>query len=279
MRLEQKWQALARETNGIVHTREAYLEVTKGLFEIEHGKILKHLEQYRLQLPSHYSDKLVCLMDIENCGLPYSSPINTVSIGSINGEFKVKTFFALDYSGEREILKRAWKIMRRADKVFSYNGKAFDMPRLLSRIKTHGLLVNGQSPIEKSLGGRHCDLYPIFKEMTREKGITLLDRKLQTLEQVLFNTFRGNEIHGADIPKAYHDFVYTSNEESISRMATIVNHNTLDVASLGACLEFLRQQGKEVLKDPINEGGITLLDRKLKTLEQVLFPILYTPDK
>lgn len=247
MRLEDKWKELARQTNGIVHSAEAYLEVKKGLFEIEHGKVLRHVEKYRLQLPPNYADKKVCLMDIESCGLPYSSPINTISIGSINGEFVVTTFFALDYSGEKEILRKAWRAMKKADKVFSYNGTAFDMPRIIKRIQAHGLFRRGQVPPEKTLGGKHHDLFPTFKEILAEQGKVLPDRKLQTLEQVLFHTFRENEIHGKDIPQAYHDFVYGSHPDYIKKMAGIVSHNTLDVASLGACLEYLRREGRDAL--------------------------------
>ena len=251
MKLEEKWGKLAKRMGGriVSYYGDSYLEVTRGLIETDHGDIPEFIRRYHLHLPESFSHKKIYFLDMENCGFNYSSPINTITIGGINGDIISKTFFALDYHGERPILRKCLNTLKTADIVFTYNGSAFDTERLSRRMETYGMFSeNGPSSLKDILGNRHCDLYPIFEEFARRNDKALLDKKLQTLEKVLFGTHREHEIEGRDIPIIYENFIFGPNGEGneseiIEQMGRVIDHNIRDVFSLGAALEYLRREG------------------------------------
>lgn len=255
--VENKWRELAKKTHGrIINDRRGYhyLEVVKGLIEIDHGKIPQMIRTYYLSLPKSLEDRKIYLIDIESCGLFSDSQINTITLGSINGDFETETLFAFDYYGEETIMRRCFNLLRRADLVFTYNGTAFDFDRISKRLEMYALFRKGEMPdLKKMLGDRHCDLYPLVGDFLKKKGTELPDNKLQTLEKILFGVHREDEVRGADIPTIYREFVYGRKEDEfeadvITPMAKVINHNVLDVATLAATLEYLRVSGLDIDK-------------------------------
>lgn len=87
-----------------------------------------------------------------------------------------------------------------------------------------------------------------MKEQAEREGVNIPGHTLQTFERTYFHTHRENEIHGQQIPLIYHNFVEGSPDpeerlRQAEEMAQIVEHNKLDVASMGAVLGFLQQRG------------------------------------
>lgn len=233
----------------------SYLEIRTPLSALEHGNIPEHIKRYRLTVPRELHHKRIYFIDIENCGLSSNYPIHTISLGTLNGSFVVKTFFAPDYFGEKPILQRTLNCLRGAYKVFTYNGDAFDLDRLSKRMQIYRLFrkEDKTTDLKVMLAGKHVDLYPIMAQQANKQDITLPDHTLQTLEKVLFHTHREDEVRGRDIPAVYEAFVLDSNdfaerESQVEAMARVIQHNQLDVASMGALLPFLKQQGIDFLR-------------------------------
>jgi len=258
LRLGDKWRSLAKTVGGRVVKQqygehEPYLFVKRGLIELTHGDVPKHINNYHLQLPKELCNRHLALVDIENCGFPLSSPIHTISMGMINGEFLIRTYFAMDYSQEKAILRETLSLLKKADLVFTYNGDSFDIARLSKRMAAYGMFEqNGHHDLKGILAGKHIDLYPLVNSYAQRKGKPLLDRKLQTLETVLYETHREDEVQGKDIPGVYERFVEGSRDDfemgrRIEQMAKVINHNVLDVASMGAVLEDLRRNAQDIV--------------------------------
>ena len=100
----------------------------------------------------------------------------------------------------------------------SFNGKSFDVPYLRARAAACGI------PYTVALA--HFDLLHTARRLWRG---TLPNCRLQTLERHLCARTRSNDIPGADIPDAYHDYVRTGNA---AQMVQIIEHNRLDLVTL-----------------------------------------------
>jgi uncharacterized protein YprB with RNaseH-like and TPR domain len=130
----------------------------------------------------------------------------------------LRQLLARDYSEEPAVLVEARRLMAQAELVVSYNGNTFDVPYLQNRLRYHRL-----GKFEPSA---HLDLLPVAR---RKLGRSLGNCKLQTLEQHLCRRERCNDIPGAQIPQAYHDFVA---DGEAGRLRQIIEHNSFDVITL-----------------------------------------------
>jgi len=138
----------------------------------------------------------IVFFDTETTGLN-NEPLFLVGMLCQDGrEPYIRQLLARDYSEEPAVLAEARRLMAQAELVVSYNGNTFDMPYIQSRLRYHRL--------GKFDPPSHIDLLPVAR---RKLGRSLGNCKLQTLERHLCRRERCNDIPGAQIPQAYHDFV------------------------------------------------------------------------
>jgi uncharacterized protein YprB with RNaseH-like and TPR domain len=161
-------------------------------------------------------------MDLETCGLG-GTPLFLVGLmWHAEGGLHVEQLFARDYSEEAAVLRLFWQKMAEHPLLVTFNGKTFDWPRVCER-STLGRVRAGVQPI-------HCDL---LHEARRRWRSLLPNCRLQTLELMLCKRGRRDDIPGAQIPAAYHDFVKGGNARLIRK---ILYHNALDLITMAELL-------------------------------------------
>lgn len=130
----------------------------------------------------------------------------------------IRQLLARDYSEEPAVLAESRRLLEQAEIIVSYNGITFDVPYLRNRLRYHRL---GKLELPQ-----HLDLLPVAR---RKLGRSLGNCRLQTLERHLCGRERCNDIGGAQIPQAYHDFVADGDAGQLRR---IIEHNSFDVITL-----------------------------------------------
>ena len=164
----------------------------------------------------------IVFLDLETTGLA-STPL--FLIGTMvweGGSLVLRQYFARDYAEERAVISLF--LAAAADKrlLVSFNGKSFDLPYIRMRAAANAV------PFAVSLG--HLDMVHACRRAWRR---TLPDCKLQTLESYVCGRARHSDIHGSEIPDAYHAFVRTGNAAQIVQ---ILEHNMMDLATLAELL-------------------------------------------
>ncbi len=203
--------------------------------------------------------KSMLFFDIESLGFPYDSPICMISYSYFNGDLNTRVLFARDYSEEPAILdaflSKTEEISDKPYVVVSYNGQAFDIPRMRNRVKQNGMAASASS-LEK-LTHNHIDLIKVVRKNKAKLGLT--DCSLQTVERILFDHIRSGDISGASIPDVYHQYVYGREKDNLhpgtgyiatygkkvdetvalQRIAEVIKHNQIDTLSLVALTTYL----------------------------------------
>ena len=113
----------------------------------------------------------------------------------------------------------------------TFNGKSFDWPMVCDRSIRHRLHPKPAVPLRKRIGIAketlvHCDL--LHHARRRWKRV-LPNCKLQTLERLVCRRVRHDDLGGAEVPMAYHQFVRTGDSTPIEK---ILLHNALDLVTL-----------------------------------------------
>lgn len=160
----------------------------------------------------------VVFFDTETTGLNNEPLFLVGMLCQDNDEPYIRQLLARDYSEEPAVLAEARRLMGQAELVVSYNGTTFDVPYIQNRLRYHRL--------GKFEPPAHLDLLPVAR---RKLGRSLGNCKLQTLERHLCRRERRNDIPGAEIPQAYHDFVA---DGEAGRLRQIIEHNSFDVITL-----------------------------------------------
>jgi uncharacterized protein YprB with RNaseH-like and TPR domain len=179
-------------------------------------------------LPRGNADRAnVVFFDTETTGLN-NEPLFLVGLLCHDGpEPYLRQLLARDYSEEPAVLAESRRLLAQADLVVSYNGITFDVPYLRNRLRFHKL---GKLELPS-----HLDLLPVARA---KLGRSLGNCKLQTLEQHLCHRERCNDIPGAQIPQAYHDFVA---DGDAGRLCQIIEHNSFDVITLAELAAHLQR--------------------------------------
>ncbi|MHB8997085.1 MAG: ribonuclease H-like domain-containing protein [Armatimonadota bacterium] len=169
----------------------------------------------------------VVFFDTETAGLN-NEPLFLVGMLCGDGvEPYIRQLLARDYSEEPAVLAESRRLLAQADLIVSYNGITFDVPYLRNRLRYHKL---GKLELPS-----HLDLLPVARARL---GRSLGNCKLQTLEQHLCRRERCNDIPGAQIPQAYHDFVA---DGDAGRLCRIIEHNSFDVITLAELTAHLQR--------------------------------------
>jgi uncharacterized protein YprB with RNaseH-like and TPR domain len=168
--------------------------------------------------------KDVCYLDIETTGLS-NSPLFLVGLMySREGKLVLDQFFARDYTEEVPLLEFTRDFLRNFSAIVTFNGKGFDIPFILNRMKVFG--------IDSSMPDYHVDLLPISRKIV---GKRTSNHKLSTLEEDLLGRKRIEDVPGGKIPELYHDYVRTGDASDI---AGIIKHNRIDLISLMRLIVF-----------------------------------------
>lgn len=136
-------------------------------------------------------------------------------------EFHVALYFMRDFDEEASVLLALAQFAESFDVVVTYNGASFDMPLLQARYT-----ISGQDNPFAAKG--HYDLLPTARRFWRAGHGSC---KLTALETRLLRYIRTGDIPGANIPRAYFDFL---NRQSSGAMRAVFRHNALDILSLAA---------------------------------------------
>jgi len=207
----------------------SFYHVERTLGDLDSGKIGEYIQVHkdslllknlRRQFPEleHIPKSRMLFLDIENCGFSKDSPIISIALAHVHqgADLRLECLFARNPAEEKTILKYFLDLVPGYEAFFSYNGKAFDAPRIASRAIHNGLyerefkdlggLLNGHSNGNGNTPeSKHHDLYHLCKQ---EHRLVLPDGKLKTIEKLLFGFTRTNDLLSEDIPKVYYEYVY-----------------------------------------------------------------------
>lgn len=162
--------------------------------------------------------KDVVFLDLETTGLSMTPVFLIGTMECTSGGFVFKQYLARDYSEEISILSAFSERLGNAGMIVTFNGKSFDLPYLKNRATATGVKL--QRP------KAHLDL---LHEARRHYGRSTPNHKLQTLERMVCGRGREDDIPGAEIPAAYHEFVRTGNANKMKR---ILEHNLHDLLTM-----------------------------------------------
>lgn len=167
----------------------------------------------------------VLYLDIETTGLS-AQPLFLIGTMEFDGsDFVIKQFFARNYAEERHLLTDLAGHVTAFDLLVTYNGKSFDIPYIRDRAATNRLRVEWPAT--------HLDL--LHESRRRWRGL-LPNCKLTTVEQYICRRRRVDDIPGAEIPAAYHEFVHT---ENATKMRHVLHHNALDLVTMAEIALFM----------------------------------------
>lgn len=205
-----------------------------------------------------------CFFDIETTGL--SAKISSLYLlGAAfieEGTWKIRQWFADDYTSETDILTAFSMFLTRFNTVAHYNGSTFDIPYLEKKYQAHKLA----SPFA---GKESLDLYRKFPHkknamITRSgKTFPLSDKKLTTMERLL-GFHRHDNYSGKDCIGLYTDFMqkkYFRDDRAKTLKAELLLHNHDDLIGTILCSQLLGYEGHH----PEQPHGRTEVDALLLT--------------
>ncbi len=182
---------------------------------------LPHSAFTRLEEPGSFSLSSVLFVDTETTGLGGTGTVAfVVGCGSVVEDgFEVRQYLMPDYSDEAAMLEALLNEFRDDRVLISYNGAAFDLPVLRSRMIVNR--VGREIPMKS-----HIDLlYPTRRLFRRRLG----DCSLPNIERELFDFHRDNDIPGYLIPSIYFDWL---SEQKPDGIISVLEHNRMDIVSL-----------------------------------------------
>jgi uncharacterized protein len=202
--------------------------------EYEHGRTaLGMLSERRRETLAHLAGdpaiagvdlSRLIFLDLETTGLDGGTGTYAFLIGvghfTADGAFCLEQFFMRDYGEEPAQLTLVSELLRQFDAVVTFNGKAFDMPLLGTRLA----LSHMPSPL---VGAPHLDL--LFPSR-RLWSSSLPSCALSSLEaSVLGMTRDVQDVPGFLIPSLYFDYLRTDDARPLSR---VFYHNAHDILSM-----------------------------------------------
>jgi len=169
-------------------------------------------------------------IDTETTGLSGGTGTYAFLIGIgqyIAKEFRIMQVFLSEPFEEPAQLSVVDQYLSNAHAIVSFNGKAFDLPLLISRYTLH----NQYHPFQNMA---HIDLLHLARRLWRDR---IQNRMLSNLEYQILGTSRTEEdIPGWMVPSIYFDFLRDSDARPLKR---VFYHNLMDVLSLTALLNYI----------------------------------------
>jgi uncharacterized protein len=217
----------------ISRSEGAYLRLTSdfpenyshGLYTINESSnmalpTIRHFDNIHTELAIEPSRLL--FFDMETTGLSGGSGTVPFLIGCgsiIDGNFQVRQYFLPDYSDEAAMLEAVRGEINKDTIIVSYNGRAFDLPILLTRL----ILFRIERNLEYAY---HIDLLHSTRRLFRRR---LKDCSLGNVEKEILEFHRYDDIPGYLVPSVYFNWLAT---ESTSDLSRVIRHNLHDIVSL-----------------------------------------------
>lgn len=198
--------------------------------EIEDWICSKYPKSHPLALfSSSFSDhEDFIFLDIETLGFS-NRPIILLGLAKVSSEnIEVKQYFTRD-TGEESAVLDAFLDDINSESIFvTFNGQTFDMPFIRNRMRYFS--------IKRDLGHPHFDLLHFSRRMWSEE---LMNCKLTTLEQHLFNIIREDDIPSGLVPEFYQTYMKTGN---VGPLIPIIEHNKQDIITLALIFSKLHEE-------------------------------------
>lgn len=163
-------------------------------------------------------------MDTETTGLSggagttvFLIGVGTIDCGGQRPRVELRQTLLTDFPGEPAFLERTLSLLGRETVWISYNGKAFDARLLETRCIMNG--IRPATPI-------HMDLLTWAR---RFWGTIFRDCSLSTVERMVLNRGRSDDISGEEIPQRYFAFL---DEQRTELLDPVVDHHSRDIVSL-----------------------------------------------
>jgi len=160
-------------------------------------------------------------IDTETTGLGGSGAVAfLVGCGSVTKDaFEIRQYLIPDYSDEAAMLEALLNEFHESKTLVSFNGAAFDLPLLRTR-----MIINRAA---RDIPCRHhLDLLHPSRRLFKRR---LKDCSLTNLERELFEFYRKDDIPGYLIPSVFFDWL---TERKLDAMATVLEHNRFDILTL-----------------------------------------------
>ena len=141
-----------------------------------------------------------------------------------NKRFRVDQFFIRNPADEPSLLAHLESTLRKFEWVISFNGTAFDLPLLQTR-----LIMNRRRFSVVDLAS--LDLLHVARRLWRYQ---INDRSLGSLESSILNVHRGPDIPGHLIPSLYLQYLRNGDARPLGRM---FSHNRQDIVSMALLIE------------------------------------------
>ncbi|HOX48404.1 MAG TPA: ribonuclease H-like domain-containing protein [Spirochaetales bacterium] len=183
--------------------------------------------------------------DLETTGLSGGS--GTVAflaaVGRIEaGEFAVRQLFLADYPGERAWLEALLSLLSEGSVVTTYNGRAFDLPLLRTRLVMNGMRPPSFAEIDALFVARR-----LWRRVHGGASLSLLERLVLDLEREL-------DVPGSAIPDIWFSYL---REGDHPLMAAAMAHNAEDVSGL----ERLAARAARIFEEPRAWAASGAVDR------------------
>jgi len=185
-----------------------------------------------LALPAR--DKNLCnfkpeksiFLDIETTGLSGGTGTWAFLIGlgwTESSEFVLRQYFLRRPAEERAVLNHFNSSVSDYQTIITFNGKQFDLPLIRTR-----QVMAGFKPIEPEL---HLDLLQCARVLWKKR---LASRSLRSIEEMLLDIKRTDDIPGAEIPEVYFNYLRRGETTLLKK---VFHHNALDILSMATLLE------------------------------------------
>lgn len=141
----------------------------------------------------------------------------------LDGELCIEQIFARDYAREGALLHRLGERWGAADRIVTFNGRAYDIPLARDRATRHRLSTWSEVP--------DVDLLPLARRAWRGR---LRDFRLTSLEFHVLGRARQGDVPGREIPQLYRRSVETGD---VGPLAPVFRHNALDLLAMVELLD------------------------------------------
>jgi hypothetical protein len=199
--------------------------------------------------------------DLETTGLAGGAGTFAFLIGFAWWEddiLKTEQYFLPDFGREYALFNRIQSWLEKFEYIISYNGKSYDMPLLSNRF-----VLNRLQPDFKNK--KHIDIVHLCRRIWKN---SLPSCSLKSIETLLLNIIRKDDIPGEYIPQAYFNYIQTGNIHEVIRM---IEHNRLDIVSLALIFDKLHFISHNLKALPIDENALGCLAKLACTINNPTF--------
>lgn len=171
----------------------------------------------------------LAFFDVETTGLSGGTGtyVFLAGLGSfVEGAFLLRQYFLADMESERAMLSLLVRDLSRFKGLVSYNGRAFDMPLLETRMTLSRL----RNPCRNQ---NHLDLLHTVRRLYRRRWPSC---RLADAEKHLLGVERVDDMPGHLIPSCYFDYIRAGRASQLKR---VFRHNADDILSIACCLAFV----------------------------------------